>query len=191
MESDTSPTGRKRGCLRAAGIATLIMVSLPLGMCAWLDWDAPRGQLPSSVAYLSIAHSSYSTGLREGCFEAIYKLAPETTARLKREGLTMLDGASIPKENARNPYRPWRRTPLPFVKTDKSVTLKAQPDPGGAPFTLFARNAEAGCETTTRLPVSVGNMLAAPGGFYTITANGEGLIVIDTERGYAAVLYAG
>lgn len=184
----------KRGCLRTAMIALGVIIALPLGTCAWLEWDQPRGQLPSSMPYLSIVHSSQSSGLREGCFEAIYKLAPETVAHLRRAGVSMLNGATIPKENPRNAYGPWRPTPLPFVKVARSPTdseFKAQPDPATPPFTLFAQQAESGCESGGRVPISVGRMLATPGGFYTITGNAEGLIVIDTQHGLAAVLYAG
>jgi len=186
--------GRNSGCMRMVMIAVGFVIALPLGTCAWITWDQPRGQLPSTLRYDSVLHSSQTSGLREGCFEAIYKLAPETVAQLRHEGAAMLNGATIPKENRRNRYGAWRPTPLNFVRVLRAPTnteYKAQPDPATPPFTLFAQQAEFGCEPGGRVPVSVGRMLATPGGFYAITANAEGLIVIDTQQGLAAVLYAG
>jgi hypothetical protein len=193
MENDLRSMSWPGGCLRAAMIAAGLVIALPLGAWAWITWDQPRGQLPSTVRYVSIVHSSQSSGLREGCFEAIYKLAPETVARLRREGVATLNGATIPKENPRNAYGLWRPTPLNFVRVPRSPTdseFKAQPDPATPPFTLFAQRAESGCGAGGG-PVSVSKMLARPGGFYTITGNAEGLIVIDTRQGLAAVVYAG
>ncbi len=85
--------GWKSGCLRGVMIAIGLIIALPLGTCAWFAWDQPRGRLPESVPYASLVHSSSSAGLREACFEAVYKLAPETVARLRRDGVAMLNGA--------------------------------------------------------------------------------------------------
>jgi hypothetical protein len=141
-----------------------------------------------------MVHSSQSFGLPEGCFEAIYRLAPETVVRLRCAGVAMLNGSAIAKENPRNGYGPWRPTPLPFVKVARSPTkteFRAQPDLATPSFTLFAQQAGSGCAPGERAPVSVRRMLATRGGFYAITGNAEGLIVIGTEHGLAAVLYAG
>lgn len=179
-----------RGCL----IALLSPVAALILLFAWFEWDEPHGQLPSVVRTSEVLAFESAGFFREGSACGLYRLHPETIAGLRARGLAFLGTDTHPrKENESNRYAPWRETPLRFIDGDR-----VQLDPVRPPELLFSLHA-SGCRsgppgnilTPQDRVEDVRRALAAPGSYFTVTGNGEGMIVVDPASGLAWFLYSG
>lgn len=168
----------RRNVWIAGGLATfaliVVMIYAPV-IWSVLDW--PENELPPQLAVTEVLHSrSNSGGFLEGCAYAEYRLSPETTKSIRRLGLRFFDNVSQPPHQKRNPFGPWRETPIP-----------KEPD-------LFALGAQNGCQDTASEEGShptIRLRLDQSGSFYSYTHNEEGLIVVDAKQGIAVYMYFG
>lgn len=157
------------------GLALIAFIALGVaGIVGVLSWlDEAHGRLPKRVAFEAVIFSDSFWGGREGCWYAEYSLSPETIAGLTEGGLAYLGDDTHPeREDPHNPYAKWRATPL--VKHSET----------------YWTGAEEGCGKTGK-KYDVRAALQAPGSYYTLTANFEGMIVVDPVRGVAFFLYFG
>jgi hypothetical protein len=176
------------GCFRLLGWVTLGFALLVLGMCSYLSWDEPRGRLPPQIEVRRVlASDSKIGGFLEGCVFAAYQISETSAKDLERRGLPAIEGTVPAKDSASNPYGPWRATPLAIDEDHRYL------DPATAGSkSLFALGAAGRCQSRgARAPISAWETLRQPGSFYSITRNGEGLIVIDPKRRLAVWMYFG
>ena len=162
-----------------------VLVSLPFiaifALKLWMDFDAPRGNLPSEIATTDVFISKDDWG----CFYAAHRLTLASVRAISSGGVAYLNGLSRPpNEPSDNRYGRWSETPL-RKSTGRLV-------PGGlrfaGPDALFASN---GCEDNRSVPFDPTPSLDRPGSYYTLTENDEGMILVDLHRGIAMVLYSG
>lgn len=168
----------------ALGVAGLSVFGLTT--CAVLDHQVAKGRLPSSVEVSRVTAVSQMSGGLEACIYVAYSITPASAARLEQGGLAFLEGARPSEDDARNPFGVWRRTPL-AIDERRRVRL----EPGGGSIPLFALGANEGCGDGKDRPVDARRLLGRPGSFYSVTQNGEGLVVINPASAAAAFLYFG
>lgn len=172
-----------RGILRGivwitGGLFAVVLIAVVVfGLAIWTNRDWPKNRLPAQLTFTEVINaSSAQGGFLEGCDYAEYRLAPETTMGIRRQGLRFFDNVSQPPSQKRNPFGSWRETPIPETRD------------------LVALGAEGGCQDdaankndgpTIRL------RLDQSGSFYSYTENREGLIVVDAKQGVIVYMYFG
>jgi len=146
--------------------------------------------LPENVGISDVIASNSDDGWRESCFYALYRLDGGTLTAIRESGLGYLGTEARPKnDNPRNPYGAWHATPV-VMDNDDGFEINGQHK------TVHALHANWGCESGFALPpdwkgFNPQKALRESGGFYSVTGNREGMILIDTNAGVALVLYSG
>jgi hypothetical protein len=153
-------------------------LALALGAAVLASCGDARRELPGKVGVSAVLTSTGSGFFMEGCASTVYRLSGETAAAVRQRGLRFFAGiAPPPNQNPRNPYGAWRETPLPAPEKGDILALGAIGGCDGDTGDFHTREIEAA--------------LRAPGSFYALTANREGMLVVAPGAGIAAFLYYG
>jgi hypothetical protein len=190
--SATKPSGCFKYLLYA-GCATFIFILafFALGIIGFLGalspYDLPEGWenkiLPPRLQTTRVIYKKHRGIWRDQCEYAAYEIASSTLLAIDKGGLTFLDDA-VPPLPTRDgsPYIGWRKTPVENSAPENSR--------------LFAMGADDGCHDNSdkaQLPDglrSIRSAMTLPGGYYTITRNGYGMIVVLPEAGVILFLYS-
>jgi len=193
---EPEPPAKRSGCLKYlvyAGCATFILIFafFALGiiglLSAFSPYDLPEGWengvLPPQLQITRVLHRKHWGIWRDQCEYAAYEIALPTLLAIDKGGLNFLKNAVPPLPTRdRSPYIAWRKTPVEDLAPENSR--------------LFAMGADDGCHDSSdkkELPDELRNIRPAmtlPGGYYTITRNGYGMIVVLPEVGIILFLYS-
>jgi hypothetical protein len=164
-------------------IPLLVLAMLAISGFGWFKWNAPRGYFPREVGIAEVLKFNSEGFFRESCTYGAYRLDSATASELRNEGIDFLATSGRPRgERPHNPYGPWQPTPLALERTDHVFALSATAC--RAPRGTVAPSGEERAR-------SLEQALAAPGSYFAVTQNREGLLVIDPRRELAWFLYAG
>ncbi|WP_129791764.1 hypothetical protein [Sphingosinicella sp. CPCC 101087] len=159
--------------LRATFTVGLLTCSFLLGACSDV-----RGELPEKVEVTEVIASSSTGVFMEGCATVVYRLDPATADTLMQQGAGFFRDIEPPRnENPRNPYSEWMETPLPDARLNHIHAVRAIGGCEGDGGDFRAREIELA--------------LRAPGSFYALTRNKEGMILVVPRSRLAAFLYVG
>lgn len=158
-----------KGCL----ILVALLLCLPLGFCALVQWRVPRQALPPEVQWSEIIGFDGTAGLRDGCSFGVYRITPATVARFRR-------GNALPPE--------WFRTPLRIEDGQYAYV-----GPDQRRITLYANHASTcASEELQRFRLNDDrDVLGERGNWYKILNGGEGMVVVAPARGLAWYMYFG
>ena len=179
-----SKWGCTLGCLIVAILPVLIIVAL--SAADYLE-RARGGDFPPQIALSNLLETNSEFGLREGCAVTIFALDSAFSKRVRTGGVRALGARTAPRTRShpRNPFGAWQPTP---VRVDRSRDYSAEIDANGQP--IFATGA-VGCRDEDRSGYAPMMAWSRPGSFYALTANGEGMILIDPISERATFLYFG
>lgn len=168
-------------------VGCLMMLLVPMALAAGLTeplWNWERHALPAGLKVDAVLTSSSNFGLREGCQSAIYRLSDETAEAIKRGGLAFLESTPPrPRRSDNNPYGPWQAT-----KGDTGTTASGY----GVEQTIYGMYATTGCSSGGYKPgKAMDNAWFRPGSYYKVTANREGVIIVDPEQRLVGFFYVG
>jgi hypothetical protein len=150
--------------------AVLLSIAGP-GLTSCSDW---RQEIPDRIETTEILESSGSGFFREACRNAVFRLSEAGARAIARQGPAFFADIGPPRnENPRNRYSAWRETPVAG--------------------TVFALHALGGCDGERSGPRQreIEAALSAPGSYYALTANAEGMILVVPSARLAAFLYFG
>jgi hypothetical protein len=160
------------GTVGTASTFTLVSAALLLSFCTNV-----RHELPDEIEISDVIASSSAGFFMEGCASVVYRLSERTATQVTQRGQTFIREVDPPRnENPDNAYGDW--TPTPVI------------DPND---TIFALRALGGCngERGDFHARELRSALDAPGSFYALTSNREGMILVIPRERLAAFLYFG
>lgn len=183
-------------CLALALILLALLAAFVAGVLLWARYEDPRGRLPEQVETTRPAINATIVAANGSCLFYLYLLKDQTTAALRDEGLAFLGDSLPPKNDPRDSYGPWRETPLLLGGRNGE---HSDPDGDGNMREIKALRAGGECSIPREksqkraLPpeietYNVYQSLREPGGFYALTRNGEGMVIIDPRRELAVFL---
>jgi hypothetical protein len=171
-ELDRPQRGWSGYLLRGCAIVFAMLLCLPLGFCAWLDWNEPRSALPEEIEWTEIVGFDSEFALREGCAFGVYRISAATAAAFSQ-------GQFGPPM--------WHQTPVE-MEDDQHALVGATRDR----VTLYALHA-TGCasDDLTRMSRPLHTAMSESGNWYYVYNHGEGLVVLDPSAKLAWYLYFG
>jgi hypothetical protein len=159
-----------------------------LGLLALLSWcNSPQrwiDQLPSAIAVDEVLDGDDQRGIPSGCFKVVYRLSQSTIDHLNRDGIRYLSTGTRGDENPRNRFGPWRETP-------RDIDLETNGHGSNTIFGLYAMGGCSGKSSGKRYEGNLPAALEAPGSYYTVTSNREGIIIVAPRERLAAYFYFG
>lgn len=141
--------------------------------------SAPYPQLPGPLQEGPILVHDVSNGIRESCQLTVRTLSRKAIRDIRLEGARYLETLDLtPSATRANGFQPWR--PLPLTSTSS----------------IFAVQALSGCTPSSDAEVDktreqVRNALAKSEGFFTLSKNREGLILVSLRHELVAYMYFG
>ena len=156
------------------GFMVLVIFLLATGLKIPLLPPQNPSHLPDRIAtsgtYLS---QDQIGGFLEGCVFEAYELAPGTVAAIERSGLQFFENMPQPSD-AVSKFGAWRLTPVPD-----------RPYP-------YALGALTGCKNDSSVRDTIGYVGASePGNYYSLSSNGEGIIIVYPKRKLVVFAYFG
>ncbi len=104
------PTAALR--LASAAGTLCLLVLLPMRGCDYLQVQMYRKAIPPQFELLDTLYHDETSGFREGCGVAIFRLSDESIARIHRGGLAYLESARLGRVGTPYyQYQPWTATP--------------------------------------------------------------------------------
>ena len=155
-----------------------LILSLCAGLAACND---AHGNFPAAIELEETLVSNWEGAFVEGCHLSVYRLSARTAARLHDQGERFLAG-SEPRERDAPALGPWLETPVSGSSPDAFDPLFQLGPPAYA---------IAGCGEENPYDRRIEDALLQPGSFYSLTENGEGLVLIAPKERIAAFLYVG
>ena len=166
-------------------LVMVLLIAPPALLLAWCGegvWAWPYRALPPGLPIESVlARDSDHTG----CSAAVYQLAPATISALQKGGVAYLRTVGRPADdNPDNRYGAWQETPG-FIDMKRNGQ--------GAAHTVFGLYATGGCHNDDAgfRSTDIEKAISAPGSFYMVTSNDEGIVVVAPQAGLAASYYFG
>jgi hypothetical protein len=170
------------GCAALLPFSSILFAAL----LSLLPGDDPDRFLPKHIGIAEVIVNDSASGFREGCGFFAYRMSPQTVMSLRQQGIGYLRGHTHPEsESERNPFSDWMQTPLKFVERRQAII-------NGEARTLYALGASSGCSSGhgSKHGVQLPD-LSRPGIFYSVTANREGMMIVDPRNETAFSLYFG
>jgi hypothetical protein len=157
-------------------VITLLVIALVL-ISPFLPLDK-SSYLPESIRKVSVISSFSEPGLREGCTVHVFKLDRTISEKIVLSGISYLrSDRSLLKLNTRNPYDGWSETPIP----ENIFALRA--------FSCRSDSQESipDYELKRLIYQEIKNGI----GYYTLTKNKEGAIIVLPEVSLVVFAYLG
>lgn len=169
---------RKRKYLIFIAVATTFLVgTIDLQLKLTTNSNS-AGYLPKKLGNVQVLTSNVHPGLREGCDLHIFELKAGISNKIKKIGITYFEGDTQPraditlKTKDTNPYSQWSYTSVP----EDSYSWSAL---------------NCGKETDRELINLIRSGMEGTSGYYIMTRNKEGVIVVLPNENLAAFLYYG
>jgi len=162
-----------------------LFISLLFGTMLILGsiWYSFNGQefkrLPLVLGEVQLLVSEQSDGFREGCAVSIYELSPAVAQKLMSEGLQYLGNDNVPRSAEREDttYSAWAKTPAPSHNyAEKALTCSER----------LRKHPEL-----QKMTAKIAEALQGEHGFFILTKNGEGMILVMPTERLVAFLYYG
>jgi hypothetical protein len=155
---------------------------LALALCAIVSacGDA-RGNFPAEIELEGALLVNADGFFREGCHVSVYRVSERTVARLRSRGVALLRGHG-PRNDEAPAFREWLESPVSASANDQSDPLF---DLGPPEYAI------AGCGDDNPYERQIESALLEPGSFYSLTENGEGMLVVAPKTRIAAFMYVG
>jgi hypothetical protein len=164
---------RKKQYLIVSIIATILLVGMVSLQFKLTTNSNSAGYLPKQLGNVRVLASNVPTGLREGCDLHVFELEPDVSRKIKEIGMTYFEGVTKPRANSslkeRSPYSQWKYTPVPQDSSSWG-TLNCNE------------------ETDTELINRIRSGMNRTGGYYTMTENKQGIILVLPNENLAAYL---
>lgn len=157
-------------------VTTLLFGALDLQLKLTSNSNS-AGNLPKELGNVQVLTSIVEPGLREGCNLYIFELEPGVSNKIKEIGITYFESDtnlradSFLKYKDTNPYSQWSYTPVPKDS--------------------YSWGALSCGETDEKLIDRTWSGMESAGGYYIMTKNKEGVIVVLPNENLAAELYFG
>lgn len=155
---------------RALGCGWQLLIAAGVAIAVLIYFNLRlTSQLPGALKVIEEVESHSEGIFMEACVYAAYRLHPEVVERVKTDGTSFLNLAGAPP-GASQSYDPWEVTPAGRA-VERALGATACP--------------------RGRLQTSVGAALEKAGSYYSLSQNGEGIMVVDPQSGLAWFLYYG
>ncbi|URD52261.1 hypothetical protein [Chroococcidiopsis sp. CCNUC1] len=169
-------TNRKRQYLTFIAIATTLLAGMVSLQFKLTTNSNSASNLPKELGNVQVLTSIVQPGLMEGCYLSIFELEPSVSHKIQEIGITYFDSdaklrANISLKNKdKNPYSQWKYTPVPEDSYSGALSCG---------------------ETDEKLIDRIWRGMESAGGYYIMTKNKEGVIVVLPNENLAAELYYG
>jgi hypothetical protein len=152
-------------------IAALLLVGAAF---IYLQGYYALGYLPRNLGDARVLASYNSFVFREGCGIYVFELEEIVSNRISETGISYLQGDTKPRahNDEKNPYSEWRRTPVPSDNYAERALYCSK-------------------EIKPELKEQIRRGMNNASGYYTMTKNREGVIVVLPNERLAASLYYG
>ena len=193
---EPQPLAKRSGCFKyilyaGRAISILIIALFCLGLVGFFialsPYDLPEGWenklLPAQLRTTSVLYKKHWGIWRDQCEFVAYELAEPTLLAIDKRRLAFFaDAKPPPASRDGSQFIRWRETPVE--------------DAAPQNVRLFATGADQGCvqshenaQLSEELSAIVSRMHET-GGYYTVTRNGYGMIVVLPEVGIVLFLYS-
>lgn len=118
----------------AAWICTLsVLILLPMKGCSYMQVALYRQAIPPQFDLREVVHHADTSGFREGCGFAVFRLSEDTLARIRQQGPAYFAAAELGRDGKPyHQYQPWRATPA----TEHDHLFRSQGCAGEPPLLL-------------------------------------------------------